>query len=254
MPKPASIWARVSCRRGVTRAAQATLGRWGLAAAITLTGDDEYRGPSNIPLAARELCALLTPLPFRSVAALKELGQPQVGRASASSPTPSRPSANSRHRRLKIRSIRWEWSLVARPTQSGPDRAYRGDSAVDDRLELTTRFSEDGRSTLLEVAALLKWRGAATITTRLNSGDFGSACRDTSSSLSSVRDGIPASAAPARLRLDQLWAPLRSECCSAGGTRSGSKTSCFIRQLTDETFDTQKTPFLSKGHNLEGAL
>lgn len=226
MPKPASIRARVSCRRGVTRAAQATLGRWGLAAAITLAGDDEYRGPSNIPFGARELCALLTSLPFRSVAALKELCQPQVEKTSASSPTPSRPSADSRRRRLKVRSIRWEWPLVARPTQSGPDRAYsviarkayRGDSAVDDRLELTTRFSEDGRSTLLEVAALLKWRGAATITTRLNSGDFGSACRVTSSSPSSVWDDIPASETPARLRLDQLWAPLRSERWSAGGS------------------------------------
>lgn len=56
----------VSCRRGVNKADQATLGRWGLAVAITLTGDHEYRGPSNIPLADRELCALLTPLPFRS--------------------------------------------------------------------------------------------------------------------------------------------------------------------------------------------
>lgn len=186
----------VSCRRGVNQADQATLGRWGLAAAITLTGDDEYRGPSNIPRTARELCALLTPLPFRSMAALKELSQPQVEKASASSPTPGRPSTDARHRRLKVRSTRWEWPLVARPTQSGPDRAYRGDSAIDDRLEPTTRFSEDGRSTPLEVAALLKLRGAATITTRLNSGDFGSVCRDTSSSLSSVWDGIPASVAP----------------------------------------------------------
>lgn len=80
----------VSGRRGVNQADQATLGRWGLAAAITLTGDDEYRGPSNIPLAARELCALLTPLPFRSMAALR--AQPTSGRKSIGEQPYARPA------------------------------------------------------------------------------------------------------------------------------------------------------------------